>query len=86
MDFSLITLKYIVLFFQYRLFRHKDMRDIESQWQGELNYQSRESLSSHNKGVALLSLIVIVQQSSSFVFVWLCIVLRCWLLLSLLFD
>ena len=29
---------------------------------------------------------MIVQQSSSFVFVWLCIVLRCWLLLSLLFD
>ena len=32
-----------------------------------------------------MSLIVIVQQSSSFVFVWLCTVLRCWLLLSLLF-
>ena len=34
------------------------------------------------KNVGLLSLIVIVQQSSSTaVFVWLCIVLRCWLLL-----
>ena len=40
----------------------------------------------YSKVVALLSLVVIVLQSSSFVFVWLCIVLRCWLLLSLLFD
>ena len=40
----------------------------------------------HSKDVALLSLIVIVLQSSSFVFAWLCIVLRCWSLLSLLFD
>ena len=38
------------------------------------------------KEVALLSLTVIVLQSSSFVFVWLCIVLRYRLLLSLLFD
>ena len=35
-----------------------------------------------SEDVALLSLIVIVQQSSSFVFAWLCIVLRCWLLLA----
>ena len=40
----------------------------------------------HSKDIALLSLIVIVLQSSSFVFAWLCIVLRCWSLLSLLFD
>ena len=40
----------------------------------------------NSKDVALLSLIVIVQQSSSFVFVWLCIVLRCLLLLSLFFG
>ena len=39
-----------------------------------------------SKDVALLSLIVILLQSSSFVFAWLCIVLRCWLLLSLLFG
>ena len=39
-----------------------------------------------SKDVALLSLIMIVEQSSSFVFVWLSIVLRCWLLLSLLFG
>ena len=41
-----------------------------------------------SKDVALLSLIIILQ-SSSFVFVWsvwLCIVLRCWLLLLLFFD
>ena len=38
-----------------------------------------------DNNVALLSLILIVLQSSSFVFAWLCIVLRCWLLLSLLF-
>ena len=36
------------------------------------------------KDVALLCLIAIVQQSSSFVFALLCIFLRCWLLLSLL--
>ena len=36
--------------------------------------------------VTLMSLIVIVPQSSSFVFVWLCIVLWCWFLLTLLFD
>ena len=39
-----------------------------------------------SKDVALLSVIVIVQQSSSFVFAWLCIVLRFWLLLLLLFG
>ena len=39
-----------------------------------------------SKDADLLFLIVIIQQSSSFVFVWLCIVLRCWLLLSLLFG
>ena len=39
-----------------------------------------------SKDVALLSVIVIVLQSSSLVFVWLCIVLRCWSLLPLLFD
>ena len=33
-----------------------------------------------------MSVTVIVLQSSSFVFAWLCIVLRCWLLLSLLFN
>ena len=38
-----------------------------------------------SKDVALLSLIVIVLQSSSFVSAWFCFVLRCWLLLSLLF-
>ena len=35
-----------------------------------------------SKDVALLSLVVILLQSSSFVFDWLCIVLRCWLSLS----
>ena len=40
----------------------------------------------NNKDVALLSRIVIALQNSSFVFVWLCIVFRCWLLLSLLFG
>ena len=35
------------------------------------------SLDAASKDKALLSLIVIVQQSSSFVFAWLCIVLRC---------
>ena len=39
-----------------------------------------------SKDVALLPLIVIVQQSSSFVFVWLCIVSRCLLLLSVLIN
>ena len=40
----------------------------------------------YSEDVALLSLTVIDLQSSSFVFVWLCIVLKCWFLLSLLFD
>ena len=39
-----------------------------------------------SKDVALLSVVVVVQKSSSFVFAWLCIVLRCWLLLSILFG
>ena len=38
-------------------------------WGGSLDVASKDK--------ALLSLIVIVQQSSSFVFAWLCIVLRC---------
>ena len=33
-----------------------------------------------------MSLIVIVLQSGSLALVWLCILLGCWLLLSLLFD
>ena len=51
-----------------------------------LKIRALSSYKSFSKDVALLSLIVIVLQSSSFVFVWLCIVLRCWLLLSVLFD
>ena len=39
-----------------------------------------------SKDVSLFALIVIVLQSSYFVFAWLCIVLRCWILLSLVFG
>ena len=37
-----------------------------------MNFSAVRELRRFSKGVALLSLIVIVQQSSSFVFAWLC--------------
>ena len=55
--------------------------ELRETWEKITHVLAKTEVVDNSRDVALLSLIVIVIQSSSFVFVWLCIVLRCWLLL-----